>query len=400
MDVLYELWMHCICGFEPDRIFKLNKAVQKMGNSFNSGEMSRRILIENGVPETVAARTENTEYFDEAKEIIDFCGQNDIRIIPEDSDEYPEYLRQIHMPPRLLFARGKRLNLNARPGVAVVGCRKPTELGKSAAERIGASLAKAGIVTVGGMAEGIDSAAHWGALRAGGTTVAVLAGGVDVIYPAVNKRLYGEIVKNGTVISERPPSTSGKSYFYEQRNRIVTGISRGTVVVEGKLKSGTSMTARIALEENRDLFAVPGNPMCWQSSLPNSMIDEGAVIVKSFDVPARYYTENNPELFDNTEQENNIFAYNDSAYGVYGKRNPQIADSTAKIGAAAASPADERVTDEQKILGFLSDRGGTATNEEIAEACGIPQSRLNGKLTIMSLRGQLRQESGNRYVLK
>lgn len=374
--------MHCICGFEADKTAQLVKAMSKTGKSFNSEESSYRSMIANGVSEAVAARAGDISFFDEARSILDYCNENNIRIITRMSENYPSYLGYIHLPPRLIFAKGTEIDLNTKISVAVVGCRKPTELGRSAAERIGAGLAKEGMVTVSGMAEGIDTAAHWGALRAGGLTVAVLAGGVDVVYPMSNRRLYDEIAERGMIISERPPRVRGKEYFYEQRNRIVTGLSRGTVVVEGTFRSGTSMTSRLALEENRDVFAVPGNPMCRQSELPNSLISDGAIIVKDFDTPSSFYKENNPELFDNNVDE--------------------ASKKSAEPVTAASTPIEEikHLKDEERILNYITERGGVATNDEIAAACGIPQSKLNGKLTMMSLKGMLRQESGNRYVIR
>ncbi len=382
MDILHELWMHCICGFEADKTAQLVRVMNKTGRSFNSEESSYRSLVANGVSEAVAARAGDISFFDEARSILDYCNENNIRIITRMSENYPSYLGYIHLPPRLIFAKGLEVDMNTRISVAVVGCRKPTELGRSSAERIGAGLAKEGLITVSGMAEGIDTSAHWGAIRAGGLTVAVLAGGVDVVYPMSNRKLYDEITEHGMIISERPPTVRGKEYFYEQRNRIVTGLSRGTVVVEGTSKSGTSMTARLALEENRDIFAVPGNPMNRQSQLPNTLINDGAVIVSDFDVPAKFYRENNPEFFGNN------------------------ADKTPKKSAepmtAESTPIEDikQLKDEERILNYISERGGVATNDEIAAACGIPQSKLNGKLTMMSLKGMLRQESGNRYVIR
>ncbi len=371
MKDLYELWLHSICDYEPETVEKMVFAFESGSGRFSSGEKAVQLAKSMGVSEKIGKRLSEAEYFNKACETEEYCEKNGIRLINIESTEYPDFLKHTNTPPRILFAKGEKIDLNKNICVSVVGARKPTHQGLNVARQLGWKLAEAGIVVVSGMAEGIDAEAHKGAIEAGGKTVAVLAGSVDAIYPKVNEKLYYEILKNGMVVSERPPGTVVKRYFYQQRNRIVVGLSHGTIIVEGKEKSGTSITARLALDNNRDIFAVPGNPVAWQSELPNRLIGEGAMIVDKMDSPVEYYRETRPEFF----------------------KTAKTIENRVEIKLQGLSAEDE------KILGFIRDNGGIADVEELSEACNLAPNVLGSRLTVLSVRGILRQESGNRYVL-
>ena len=371
MGILHEVWLHVIAKFEPDVAEKLATFFDRDVQGFNSSAKDKELLQQIGLSGEFASRISEPEFLKEAKAIVDYCEKSGIRIITEESDEYPESLKHVNIPPRLLFVKGAKLNLDSEVAISVVGTRKPTDHGKTFARKLGKAMAEHGIVVVSGMAEGIDGQAHVGAIEGGGKTIAVLAGSVDVIYPKCHAKLYREILASGgTIISERPPGTPTKKYFYQQRNRIVTGLSQGTVFVEGKEASGTSMTARIALENNKDIFAVPGSPMQWQAELPNRLISEGAVVVNNEMVPVEYYRDMYPEKMKNKKE-------------------------VLTKPAATVKLASE----DETILEYLRDRGGIARMEEIADCCNIPVNVLVGRLTILSIKGKIRQESGNRYIL-
>ncbi len=370
MDIFREMWLHTLCDFEPERVALLSTAIENEGSALHSVEKEIEKLKRAGISADIAERLGESEYYNCAKDILNYCEQNNIRIITQDSEEYPSYLMNVELKPRILFAKGKQLSLNNSLNVAVVGCRKPTPHGKEIARQIGYNLAENGITVVSGMAEGIDAEAHIGAIRAGGTTVAVLAGSVDSIYPKSNTKLYYEILKNGTIISERPPRSVVQKYFYRQRNRIVVGVSRGVVVVEGAFLSGTSMTAEIATENNRDIFAVPGNPLIKQSELPNQLIFDGAAIVNSVGAVTEYYKGCLPELIN---------------------KKTNIIKEQKRVNLKPV---------EQQIVEFILGNGGIAMVEEIAEACNISTAILNSHLTILVIKGILNQESGNRYIVK
>ncbi len=194
---------------------------------------------------------------------------------------YPPLLREIFDPPAVLFAKG-RVELLQRHCLAIVGTRRPTAYGFAVAERLAADLAHAGLTIVSGMARGIDSAAHQSALKAGGDTIAVFGCGVDILYPVENRKLYDSIAQNGLVISEFPMGSPAYPQNFPIRNRIVSGISEGVLIIEGAQYSGSAITARLASEQGRETFAVPGNITSKMSWGPNLLIKTGAKLVQEW----------------------------------------------------------------------------------------------------------------------
>lgn len=203
---------------------------------------------------------------------------------------YPQPLRDIFDPPVTLFARGNIEMLQSLM-IGVVGTRRPTPYGVAAAERLSADLAQAGLTIVSGMARGIDTAAHRGALSVNGKTIAVLGCGTDIVYPSENRRLAAEIVAKGLIVSEFPMGSVAFPQNFPIRNRIISGMSSGLLVVEGAQYSGSAITAKLALEQGRDVFAVPGNITSKMSWGPNLLIKQGAKLIQDWndvvvDLPA------------------------------------------------------------------------------------------------------------------
>ena len=195
---------------------------------------------------------------------------------------YPQRLREIFDPPVVLFAIGKRELLSAH-SIAVVGTRRPSPYGLAAAERLSADLSKAGLAITSGMAQGIDTAAHQAALKEDGDTIAVLGCGVDVLYPASNRKLYNDLQKKGLIVSEFPMGAPAFPQNFPIRNRVVSGISIGVLIVEGAQHSGSAITARLAIDQGKEVFAVPGNITSKMSWGPNLLIkDGGAKLVQEW----------------------------------------------------------------------------------------------------------------------
>ena len=211
---------------------------------------------------------------------LDLMDKLGVNLITIEDTEYPSGLKMIFDPPFVLYVRGK-LKKEDENSIAVVGTRRATNYGKITARRLARDLAKEGITVVSGMARGIDTSAHWGALEAGGRTIAVLGCGVDTVYPFENKELMEAIAKKGAVISEFPLGAIPERQNFPRRNRIISGLSKGVVVVEAPLKSGALITANFALEQGREVFAVPGNVTSPYSQGSNSLIKEGAKLVES-----------------------------------------------------------------------------------------------------------------------
>ena len=215
---------------------------------------------------------------------------------------YPAPLREIFDPPTVLFVRG-RLELLQTLMLAVVGTRRATPYGLAAAERLSADLSHAGLTIVSGMARGIDTAAHKGALAAGGGTVAVLGCGVDVVYPVENKKLAAELAAKGAIVSEFPMGSVAFPQNFPIRNRIISGMSLGVMVVEGAQYSGSAITAKLAMDQGREVFAVPGNITSKLSWGPNLLIKQGARLVQDWnDVVAELPPESRRHLIEQGRQ--------------------------------------------------------------------------------------------------
>ncbi|MCF6093850.1 DNA-processing protein DprA [Microaerobacter geothermalis] len=204
-----------------------------------------------------------------------------IKVITIWDDFYPDLLKEINQPPWVLYAIGND-ELLQKEKIAVVGTRKATPYGKDIAKKLGQYLTKHDVVVVSGMAIGIDTEAHLGALMENGKTIAVLGCGINVIYPSANRHVYQKISKVGLILSEYPPGWQPAKGMFPQRNRIISGLSRGVVVVEAAAKSGSLITADLAIDQNREVFAIPGPLLSPQSVGPHQLINQGAKIVTHF----------------------------------------------------------------------------------------------------------------------
>jgi DNA processing protein len=216
------------------------------------------------------------------EEELEKADQMGVRLITLVDREYPSLLREIDDPPFALYVRGK-LPVNTACTIGIVGTRRGTQYGKLVAARLASQLALKGIIVVSGLAAGIDAAAHQGALDVGGHTVAVLGCGLDVSYPKTNQPLFERIAVEGTAMSEYPLGTRPAKWTFPQRNRILSGLCRGVVVVQAPARSGSLITARLALEQGREVFAVPGNITTATSAGTNGLIRQGAKIVETID---------------------------------------------------------------------------------------------------------------------
>ena len=195
----------------------------------------------------------------EARNILDYCASSNVKIITYDSKSYPETLKDISSPPVLLYCLGELPSVSDKLFVSIVGTRDMTEYGEKKAFEIASDLATAGAVVVSGMALGVDGAAHAGAISGGGKTVAFLGCGIDRVYPPVHTQLEANIIKHGAVITEYSPGTPPERYNFPRRNRLISAISKATLVIEGPHRSGALITGEIALKQGRALYALPGN---------------------------------------------------------------------------------------------------------------------------------------------
>lgn len=275
----YYFWLAMTQGVGIKTIARIMENYPDLSELFSEAKARNRLRL--GLPENTAEKLRETLYkrADAARleDQIDYINRKEIKVLTYISDDYPSALREIYSPPSLLFARGDISCLSGKL-FGIVGTRHATRRGIENSSNIARELAENGVTVVSGMAMGIDTAAHMGALSGGGKTAAVLGCGVDIVYPQENERLYYDIIDNGVVLSESLPGTKANPKLFPPRNRIITGLSSGVLVSEGDMKSGASITANFALEQNRDVFALPADIALKQGKLPNSLIFDGAVI--------------------------------------------------------------------------------------------------------------------------
>ena len=292
-------------GLGPTRVRKL---IEHFGNPENVFRASLTELEATGMQSVSAQSLATGKSLELAQQQWAKAIEVGAKIITLGDPEYPLRLKEIYDPPVVLFVRGD-VEILSRPGIAVVGTRHPTPYGTGMAERLSTDLVVHGLVIISGMARGVDSAAHRGTLAARGKTVAVFGTGIDVMYPKENTRLAEQILAlGGALISEFPIGTFAAPQNFPIRNRIISGMSVGVLVVEAAEYSGTRITARCALEQNRDVYAVPGNVTNKGSWGPNTLIKQGAKLVATWedvweDLPADVQAALTPAANESSESQ-------------------------------------------------------------------------------------------------
>ncbi|GAA3769536.1 DNA-processing protein DprA [Terriglobus aquaticus] len=302
-------------------------------------------------------------------------------ILTHDCDEYPQRLREIYDPPPVLWFRGETALLSL-PGIAVVGTRHPSPYGAGMAQMLSRDLASRGMVILSGMARGIDTEAHKGALEAKGKTVAVWGTGIDVIYPKENKRLAEQILANGgCLLSEFPTGTFPAPQNFPLRNRVLSGMSVGVLVVEAAEHSGTRITARCAMEQNRDVYAVPGNVTNKNSWGPNTLIKQGAKLTATWediweDLPSQVRIDLEDRL-------------SGSGMGAASRGG----------GAASLFAEQEMPPTERLVYSHLRADEAVQMDELIERLEGeLPSAEIFTALFELELAGRIRQMPGKKYV--
>jgi DNA processing protein len=296
------------------------------------------------------------------------CREHHVQVIVESQPEYPEALRTIPDPPGVLFVRGGLLPADGL-AVAIVGTRHATQYGVAQAERLAAGLARAGYTIVSGLARGIDGAAHRGALQAGGRTIAVLGSGVLNIYPPEHAALAGEILSHGAVIGENAPRSPPLAGAFPQRNRIITGLSLGVIVVEASDRSGALISARLANEQGREVFAVPGRIDSRTSRGCHKLIRDGAKLV---------------ETIDDVLEEFGPLASPTPAAGQ--EQEPPL-----------RHPGELLLNEpEKQVLAAIGDEPRTI--DDVAIASGLPVHNVLATISVLEMRRLIRRLGGNRVL--
>jgi DNA processing protein len=356
-DLKYWIGFSRIPGIGRVRIGILK---EKLGSLASAWAASKSDLVRSGLDEKIASGfIKNRDKISLDSE-LEALAKYHIKAIPFESPEYPPLLKEISDFPAVLFVRGELKSCD-ETSVAVVGTRRATGYGRQITEEIVGSLAANNVTIVSGLAKGIDTAAHKAALEAKGRTLAIFACGLDIVYPPENVKLAREIMERGALISEYPLGTKPKAEHFPQRNRILSGLSRGVLVVESGETSGALITANFALQQNREVFAVPGSILSPMSKGPNRLIQEGAKLVR-----------------------NHI--------DVLEELNLSVLEHQYEMPSLNASSEIESI-----IMKCISD--GPVHIDQICRATGLTAAVLQSNLAVMEINGMIKHTGNLNYVL-
>ncbi|MDX2496084.1 MAG: DNA-processing protein DprA [Desulfuromusa sp.] len=350
------LRLHLTPGLGRIALFKLHHYFKNFNAALHAPPQHWR---EAGLTEKLCHKvpTENDQKFQQICHKLELL---QVRLISFWDDDYPSLLREIHDPPALLYLRGK---LPVKDCFAIVGSRRATNAGLTSTRELATTLARHDICIVSGLARGVDSAAHRGALDAEGATIAVLGCGIDRIYPPENSKLFHEIQQTNAIITEYPPETPPLAGHFPGRNRIISGLSRGVLIVEAAEKSGSLITGDFALEQGRELFAIPGALQNPNSKGTNRLLKEGAQLVTEAEDVLQI-------LWPNQPSEQKQIQYNNFT-----------------------DQLDEPALSVFQMLGHEPRH-----SDEIARECGLTPMELSAILLDLELRGGIQTLPGNNYI--
>jgi DNA processing protein len=320
------------------------------------------------IPEMCIAQLCNAELFFNAEKQINRAAELGVEIVTLDDKEYPQYLKEIYAPPPILYVKGKKC-VFTKHAVGIVGTRNPTMYGKSAASFITKGLVENNLTIISGLARGIDTVAHETCIQGKGLTVAVLGCGIDIVYPKSNEKLADVICQNGALISEFPLGTPPESYNFPRRNRIISGLSAAIVVVEAGEKSGSLITAHYALQQGREIFAVPGPINSPMSNGTFALLRDGASPVRNG---------------------------NDVAESLRVITNSQLVRDVSRPQLGFKIPLEILSEEEKKVLENLSDM--PVRVDDLVETTGLAVGELLCILLNLELKCLVAQQSGQQFV--
>ena len=355
---------------------KSRKLVEHFGSAEAVFRASLTELEGSGIPAVSAQSLATGKSIELAQEEIAHAATAGATVLSMDDPLYPPRLKEIYDPPLVLYVRGA-VDVLSKAGIAMVGTRHPTPYGSGMAERLASDLAAQGLVIISGMARGVDTASHRGTIAAKGRTVAVFGTGVDVIYPKENSRLSEQILTlGGTLISEFPLGTFAAPQNFPIRNRILSGMSVGVLVVEAAEYSGTRITARLALEQNRDVFAVPGNVTNKNSWGPNTLIKQGAKLVATWE-----------DVWEDLPTEVRLAL------------TPPASPESQASSSASLFPDEGLPPHEKRILSLLKADEATHIDELVEKLeAELSSSEIFAALFELELNGKVRQMPGKNFV--
>lgn len=386
-----------------------------------SGQVGKQVLEYFGSPEqvhaadrgayetmgglsSVAIRSLLDKSLDQADQVLGDCDRLGIRLLTLQDSTYPERLRAIHQPPMVLYWKGKQIAFDEEVAIAMVGSREATPYGVDVAARLSAELTRRGALVISGMAQGIDAASVRGALKVGGPVVSVIAGGLDRVYPWYHKDLYEDVAAVGAIFSEYPPGTEHKAHHFPIRNRIISGLSVGVIAVESTRASGTLRTINHAMDQDREIFAVPGPIGAPMSEGTNRLIQIGCakLIMDADDVlcefthrfPAKLHRGEAlpPEV---AEQRLEGAAVLPPEVGAAPPKKKESAEGE-KAEYLRWADCKDKLTDDQRDV-LLAMDGGICQTDDLVERTQIPARRVLSALTLLQIQGYVSEESGKRF---
>lgn len=356
------------------------------------------LLLAEEVPQAQAELALNRD-LSGAERILEDCQRLALRVLTIQDAEYPRRLKSIYDPPFLLYVKGRLPIFDEEAAVAVVGTRKCTPYGIACAERLGSELAACGAVVVTGLAKGVDSAAARGALRGGGRVTGVTGNGLDIYYPHESRELYDDVAASGVLISEYPPGTEPDGRHFPVRNRIMSGLSVAALVVEAPERSGALITAHLALDQGRDVFAVPGPINAPASRGCNCLIRDGAgLAAEAWDI-LRGYEDRFPDKLHPLGKlpEWTPLPARRRSEPSHAPASPEPEPAAPPVEAPPAVSPDGLTDDQITLLRRLKPEAPIQV-DDLIQATGIPARRVLSALTMLEIDGMVSQHSGKRYA--
>lgn len=368
-ELKYWLAWNRVKEIGPIRFINLIKHFSSLEEAWNKSPELKNITEILHIGQDTWLRIKSAKLkIDPDKELV-FLDKWKVKVITIKDEGYPPLLKNIYDPPPIIYYRGNFIEMmGSKKAIAIVGSRKATYYGKKIAREIALELGSRKYIVISGLARGIDTNAHLGALDAEGETIAVLGCGLDRIYPAENKQLAAQISKTGALISEFPVYTKPERGNFPRRNRLISGLSDGVVVVEAAAKSGALITADFALEQGREVFAVPGNIHSFLSNGCHNLIKQGAKLVNGY-----------KDIIEEIEENNHFFENNN--------------DSEKKCD----EEIEKKLSDcEKKFLTYISTE--PLHIDKITELTDLPLSKVNEILLTLELKNIIREIEGKRYI--
>lgn len=381
--MLYWLWLTIKSGITPVKVTLLLEYFESIEDIYFSRSFNNIYGISD--KDKIALLDKDLS---EAERVAEKTMRLGAKIIVFDDKNYPQMLKNITNPPYVLYILGKIPELDEVLTIGVVGTRKSSLDGNRITEKICTELAENGVVTIAGLAAGIDAVGAWATINAGGIAVGVIGCGIDRVYPAENAELYKAMAVDGCIITEYPPGAKPLRHHFPERNRIIAGLSRGVLVIEAPGKSGSLITAEYALEYNRDVFAVPGNINDINCRGANALIQKGAkLVLTAEDIICEYpYAVKIPTVKKKKGTE------------IKPVSDIKVKDITGKI-AAEDNEKYKNLTEKEKCIFELLQKGDMQI-DEMSRELKMPVSELNTKLIMLEVKGVVKKLPGSRYQLK